>query len=1201
MIMRIKMTFKKTIKHFGTLVYFLFFVQTILFAQDINENILYKIASPSGLVLDNKSSEINTSEIYLSKDEKNNTGQLWRIVRYMDYYVIYNPFTLKSIDVGNSKESNNPLGIWDYSRANENQHWKFIKADINSYNLKCETSDKIISFKQKESDGIKTYILPVATTRWKLLPTSVKLPPENIHGKVDWENELIFAVNKEEGHCTYFPFPSVTSLKADKYFEKPWETPTSTYYQSLNGSWKFNWVKKPSDRPVNFFKTDYNVSTWKEIHVPSNWEMNGYGTPIYTNYTYPFKNYPSLILPQKGFTSEVEENPVGSYRRNFNVPQDWDGKEIFLHFDGVYSGFYVWINGKKVGYSQGSNNDAEFNVSKYAKVGNNIVAVEVYRWTDGSYIEDQDMFRLSGIHRDVYLVATPKVHVRDFNLQSVFSGNDYSSSIFKVDAIVQNFGTNLSNSNKIEVELLDPSGKTVTVLCQGITNLTSNKKQLLQLQTNVAKPLLWSAEKPNLYSVIVSLKDAQGSVTEAMTSKFGFRKIENKNKRVYINNEQVFFKGTNRHDIHPQFGKAVPTETMEKDVVMMKQNNLNMIRTSHYPNSQKMYAMYDYYGMYVMDEADLECHGNQSLSERLSWQPAFVDRITRAIEGDKNHPSVIFWSLGNESGAGENFNAMYKKAKEMDPSRPVHYEGNSNFADIDSHMYPDIPRMSNFDQLESNKPYFLCEYAHAMGNSPGNIAEYWDYIENKSQRMIGACVWEWVDQAINKQGEPTDHYFFGGEFGDKPNDFDFCAKGLTTPDRRVTARLLEVKKIYQYIKFRPIAIGTGKIEIENRYDFTNLNEFDITWEVLKNGFKVESGSLAPLNLIPNEKAIVTIPFKLNIDNEKEYFLNLHFSLNSPTRWAEKGHIVASEQFAMNSRPELKSVNLNGADKLDIQNGGNILTVKGSNFKTIFDTETGTISSLQYGNNEYIYNRQGPNLNWYRSVNNDQFSDQTYYQAIYGKPLFDYKLDESEKFITIVVDLKAMITAKDATVTIPYLVKYVIYSNGTIDVNAEFTKPSNGDIVRRLGLQLVMPQGYENIKWYGRGPEENYWDRKQSAFVGLYQTTVKGMEKEHYIRSQSMGNREDIRWFTITDNNNQGLKITSKNNLSFSALHFTDKDAWLALHDFELAKIRKPEVFLNIDCIQQGLGNATCGPIPLKQYMIPLNSPVNYSFRIEALK
>jgi len=1167
-------------------------------SQEIKEDILYKIVSPTGMVLDNKKSPSNLTNIFLARDEKNNNGQLWRIVKYKDDYVIYSPFTLKSLDIVGTQGDKNPLNVWNYSRSNENQHWSFNKTDKNRYTIKHINSDRIISFKDGDKAGSKIYTLSGVSTSWLLLATTTKLPPENARGKAEWENEQIFAVNKEPGHNTYFPFPSVESLKADKYFNKPWETPSSTLYQSLNGNWKFNWVKKPSERPVNFYKTDYDVSSWKEIPVPSNWEMLSYGTPIYSNVNYPFKNFPSLILPQKGFTNEVEVNPVGSYRRNFSVTQDWEEKEIFLHFDGVYSGFYVWINGQKVGYSEGSNNDAEFNITKYVKPGKNTIAAEVYRWTDGSYIEDQDMFRLSGIHRDVYLYATPKVHVRDYFLKSDFIGDDYSSAIFNVNASIKNYGNKASAINILDVALLDPTGKIVSTLTQNISSIKTDVEETFILQSKINKPELWSAEKPNLYSVIISMKDANGKVTEVLSSKFGFRKIEIKNKRVYINNEQIFFKGTNRHDIHPKFGKAVPVETMELDVLMMKQHNINTIRTSHYPNSQKMYAMYDYYGLYVMDEADLECHANHSLSEKLSWQPAFLDRITRVIQRDKNHSSVIFWSLGNESGGGDNFSAMYKKAKELDASRPVHYEGNSDFADIDSHMYPNIPRMSNFDQRESDKPYFLCEYVHSMGNSPGNIAEYWDYIENKSQRMIGACVWDWVDQGINMNGKPTNQYYFGGDFGDKPNDLDFCCNGLTTPDRKVTAKLIELKRVYQYVKFKSMALGTGKIEIENRYDFTNLNEFNITWETLKSGIKVESGTIESLNLNPNEKKVVIIPYKTKPESSNEYMLNIYVSLKTDKLWAKAGYTVASEQFALNVRPTVSGVELGSLDKLDLKTEGKDLIIKGSKFKTVFNIETGVITSLQYNSMEMLQDKQGFTLNWYRSVGNDKFADQTYYPTVYEKPIFDYKLDENGKFVTIVTDLRANILANKVMVTIPYNVKYTIYSNGTMDVDAGFTKPENGYNVHRLGLQMVMPEGMEKIKWYGRGPHENYPDRKQSALVGMYETTVTEMGSEHYVRAQSMGNREDVRWFTITNSNDIGLKITSKNNLSFSALHFLDKDAWLALHDFSLDSIRRPETFLNIDCIEQGLGNSTCGPLPLLQYMIPVNTPINYSFRIE---
>ena len=1168
--------------------------------QKIKDNILYKIISPSGLALDNKETANNLDNIFLAKNN-GSKGQLWRIVPFEDSYVIYSPFTFKSFDVVNTDGERYPLHLWDHSPGNVNQLYTITSAGNNQYTIRHTGTGRDVTFKEETADA-KIYVLNGTTTLWRLVPTSVKLPPESARGKYEWENEQIFAVNKEDGHNTYIPYPSVESLKADKWFDQPWLTPASPYYQSLNGAWKFHWAKEPGERPVNFYKPGYDVSSWKEIPVPSNWEMLGYGTPIYTNVTYPFKNFPSMILPQKGFTSEKEPDPVGSYRRNFTLPAGWNNKEIFLHFDGVYSGIYVWVNGNKVGYSQGSNNDAEFDITPYVRQGENVLAAEVYRWTDGSYIEDQDMFRLSGIHRDVYLYATPKTHVRDYFIKSEFAGDDYSSATFSVKASVKNYDVKASGKYALNVYLLDPSGKNVAAITQPVTPLKSKEETAYNLTAKVNLPLLWSAEKPNLYSVIISVKDEQGNEMEATASKFGFRKIEIKNKRVYINNEQVFFKGVNRHDIHPQFGKAIPVESMIQDIVLMKRHNINTVRTSHYPNSPKMLALYDYYGLYIIDEADLENHGNQGLSEKPSWKAAYVDRITRVVQRDKNHPSVIFWSLGNEGGGGENFKAEADKAHELDPSRPVHYEGNSSYADIDSQMYPDIPRMSRFDQENSERPYFLCEYVHSMGNAPGNIAEYWDYIENKSQRMIGACVWDWVDQGINKFGRPLNEFYYGGDFGDKPNDGEFSCNGLTTPDRRVTAKLTEIKKIYQYIKFDPLAISSGIVEITNRYNFTDLNEMEVSWEVLKNGEKAESGKLSRIDLPPGKKTTITIPFKTAIQKENEYFLNIYVALKNDASWAEKGYVVASAQFALNERPSVTAVNTDSTGELTAQIQGKELLIAGKEFGAVFNTGTGLLTSLRYNNKEYLYEGKGLSLNWYRSVANDKFTDQDYYEAEYDQPLFAYKVDADKKYATVIADHKAVIKGKLATVVIPYTIKYTLYANGIIDVSAEFTKPSNGEIIRRLGLQLTMPAEFENVEWYGRGPLENYVDRKQSAYFGIYDTTVTGMEAEHYVRTQSMGNREDVRWFAITDNNRSGLKITSKDRMSFSALHVTDRDLWNTVgHDFELNKIRRPEVFVNIDCIQQGLGNATCGPDPLPQYMIPENVPIGYTFRIENLQ
>ena len=1182
----------------------LFFLSVNLSSQQINPDVLYKLVSPSGLVLDNTGTPTNSAQLYLSKDKKGNEGQVWKITKLENgYYTITNPFINKNIDNDNVTSGNgNAVVQWDASNSNENQQWKFTITGTGAYAVTHKNSGMTLALTGEDVEGSKIYQLPSSSQLWRLVPTSIKAPKEIKvkRSKNDWENETIFAINKEPGHVTYIPFPSVESLKADKSFDQPWLEPSSSYYQSLNGNWKFNWVKQPSERPADFYKMNYDVSSWKEIPVPSNWEMHGYGTPIYTNITYPHKNNPPFIQPQRGYTNETEVNPVGSYRRNFSIPSDWDGKEIFLHFDGVYSGLYVWINGKKVGYSQGANNVAEFNITDYVKVGENTIAAEVYRWIDGSYIEDQDMFRLSGIHRSVFVYATPKVHVRDYFLLSEFVGNDYSSAIFRVKPSVKNYDKKASQATTMNISLLDGSGKEVANLSQVIGALKNGQELNYDLQTKIDNPVLWSAEKPNLYTAIVTLKDDSGKVLEAMSSKFGFRKIEIKNKRVYVNNEQVFFKGVNRHDIHPQYGKAVPVESMMQDIVLMKQHNLNTIRTSHYPNDPRMYAMFDYYGLYVIDEADLENHGNHSISDMPSWLPAFKDRVERMIHRDKNHPSIIFWSMGNEGGNGKNFDEVCKLTRTLDPSRIVHYEGRNESADIDSHMYPSLERMAAFDQQTSDKPYFLCEYAHAMGNAVGNLAEYWDYIENKSQRMIGGCIWDWVDQGINMPGKPQSQYYLGGDFGDKPNDFDFVCNGLTTPDRRVTAKLLEVKKVYQYIKFRPLSLVSGKIEIENKYDFTNLNDFNITWEVMKDGVKSESGMIESLDLFPNQKTVITVPYNKNLEAGSEYFLNIYFSLKNETSWGKSGHIVASEQFALNDRQPLSNIDVSSMPEIAVTEQGNHLNINGIGFKTVFDITQGIMTSLQYNGQEMIYSGKGFNLNWYRSVNNDKYTDQSYHPTTNDKPIFSYQVANDKKSVAIIASTVATI-ASEKPVKIPYLIKYTVYSDGTIDVDASFNSASMGSIVRRLGLQIVLPSGMENIHYYGHGPHENYSDRKHAAFIGEYATTVKGMEAEHYVRSQSMGNREDIRWVEITNQNKQGLKISSKDKLGFAALHFTDQTLWDAVHDFKLDELRKPEVYLSLDAIQQGLGNASCGPLPLSEYMIPANANIGYSFRIQAVK
>ncbi|MDD4970104.1 MAG: glycoside hydrolase family 2 TIM barrel-domain containing protein [Paludibacter sp.] len=1168
-------------------------------SQDIDPGILYKIITPSGLVLESNESQDNNSPMVLSSNKSDNYGQLWQIVMLPDgYCLIINPFSNKSIDNRNiSVGKGNPLILWDASFTNNNQQWKFNKTGSNTYTITHRNSYMFLAFSGKEEVDAKIYQLPTNHQTWQLVPTSVTLPKivERKSSNNDWENEAVFAINKEPAHVTIIPYSSKESLKNDPYFRTPWLTPKSSLYQSLNGNWKFNWVKQPSERPLSFYKPSFDVSSWKEIPVPSNWEMQGYGTPIYTNITYPFKNRPPFIEPQNGYTNVKEPNPVGSYRRDFTIPTDWKGKKIFLHFDGVYSAVYVWVNGKKVGYSQGSNNAAEFDITPCVKSGQNVLAAEVYRWCDGSYLEDQDMTRFSGIHRDVYLYATPKVHLRDYFVQSEFSSNNYATSNFKIKASIKNLDKKAAKVTTVDVELIDPSGKPVTSLSQKVEALKGKTETIINLQGKVDNPSLWSAEIPTLYTVILSLKDEQGNLLETMSSKFGFRKVEIKNKRVFINGQQVFFKGTDRHDIDPVFGKALPVDVMLKDILLMKLHNINMIRTSHYPNDPKMYQMYDYFGLYIMSENDLECHGNQSITDMPGWEPAMVDRMVRNVEQHKNHPSVVFWSMGNESGNGRNFSALYKAAKAIDKSRPIHYEGSNVEADIDSKMYPSIKEMEEQDHEKTDKPYFLCEYAHAMGNSVGNLDEYWDYIENKSQRMIGACIWEWVDQNSCKPGEPTDHYYFGGDFGDKPNDGEFNCKGLVTPDRQVTTKLLEVKKIYQYIKIKPGDLSKGIVFVSNKYNFLNLDQFTIQWTLVKDGVPVETRNIGSVAAQPNETKEMTIPYNKSLDTKSEYFLNIAFLLKDSTNWAKEGYEVASEQLALNTRPAIEPLHPNSFETPAVSEQNNNLSITGKYFEIKFDKLTGILVSLKYHAKEMVYNGNGLSFNWYRSIHNDSCK---YFETSVKPTDFSFRISKENKCVVVRTDMQATLQNENHS-AFPYQVTYTVYANGTIDVDGSFINPANEYRVPKLGLRMSVVPELENVKWYGRGPFESYNDRKQSQFIGLYGKTVKGLE-ENYVRTQSMGNHADTRWVKLVNNDGRGILVTAKDKLNFTALHFTDAQLWDIKYEFKLNENRSPEIYLSLDCIQRGLGNASCGPGVLPKYDIPVDTPVTYSFRIEGI-
>ena len=944
------------LKILGSALIALSFSASAVVAQQFDPKQGYEIHTVNGLVLDNQESLDTNTKIFISKREADKESQVWNLIpcEQEGCYTITSPLTQMNVDNSGKGKVECSVIQWSADPKNPNQQWKVTALPNGNYVLTNVGTGYNLGFPDAGLVGAPVFQLEPEASKsnqhWQIRKSNLKVVAEALKttSHDDWENERIYAINKEEGRATFIPFANSEEMKADPAYTRPWERTHSSRYLLLNGNWKFNWVKQPSERPVDFYKTSYDVSGWKEIPVPSNWEMHGYGTPIYTNITYPIRNNPPFIQGQRGYTVEKEPNAVGSYRREFTLPADWKDKEVFIHFDGIYSAAYVWINGKKVGYSQGSSNDAEFRITPYVKAGKNTVAVEVYRWCDGSFLEDQDMFRLSGIHRDVYLVASPKVRLRDIHLTSQISDR-LDKAELKVKTDVHNYGKKVQEA-AVRVSLLNPEGKPVSSFTIPAGKITGGQENICEGTTTIRDPRLWSAETPSLYTVQLELLDAAGNVLEATSQQYGFRKIEIRNNKVYINNALILFKGANRHDIHPQFGKAVPVESMIEDILLFKRFNLNTIRTSHYPNDPKMYALYDYYGLYVMDEADIECHGNMSLSNRESWEGAYVDRMVRMVERDKNHPSVIFWSMGNESGGGRNFEATYRAAKAID-DRYIHYEGMNDVADMDSRMYPSIESMIEQDEQPRHKPYFLCEYAHAMGNAIGNLEEYWNYIEYHSKRMIGGCIWDWVDQGINMNGQPADHYYFGGSFGDRPNDNDFCCNGIVTADRQVTPKLWEVKKVYQYITLEPNA--ENSIGVRNRYAFLNLHDFNLRYVILKDGVPVAEEEFSLPDGKPGEHRAVQIPYSRYLTPEGEYYLNLEVKLKKDCVWAKAGHIVATEQLLLQKSPNtgLQPVAVSASSKESlfkvVEEEKRYLFFRSPGVEITFDKKEGKLTGVRY--------------------------------------------------------------------------------------------------------------------------------------------------------------------------------------------------------------------------------------------------------------
>lgn len=1183
----------------------------------------YYICPKAALDTDLKAFTVTTQacdeSITLTSLNKSNDGQKWNIIesKSSEYnYLFKNVFSELALDMAGNNQSVPPLqwtSEYDYnggSSANTNQEWKVVSAGTDNtyyicmkynnavYYLATSTTSNNLARTTKQSEATAFGFIKAEASSGGGSGTGGE------HGEfnISWiSNQKKVGDNKEDAHATFIPYASVEDMKADANYDEPWLTPSKAMTLNLNGEWKFKYVPGTSSGPgeSEFYAADYDDAAWDNIRVPLSWEMADYGKPVYTNVGYPFQNTPPRAV--SGYTSYgvVDHNATGFYRRTFNMPADWSDKRIFLHFDGVYSAAVVWLNGKYVGYSQGANTDAEFDLSGFIQEGENQLSVRVYRWCDGSYLEGQDMWHLSGIHRDVYLVATPKVFVSDHYITTTSQGADGTSGTLNVALTVDNRDKAEVKKN-INVELLDAEGKSVK---SGSATYNGTDNETLNVSLAGLSGLkAWSAENPYLYTVVVRQQDAAGTDEMVFSTKYGFRNITKSGNLVYINGKRVFFKGVNTQDTHPEYGRAIDMETMLKDVTLMKQANVNTVRTSHYPRQPKMYAMFDAYGLYCMDEADVECHFNQGLASNNAWSDAITDREVRMVMRDRNHPSVIFWSLGNESGSASCFSSVYSKLKSLD-SRLIHYEGNMSYSDLGSNMYPTVSSVQGNSYGYSGKPYFICEYAHAMGQAVGNLKEYWDAIES-STGILGGCIWDWVDQAIYDpaklvKGEKTNangfNYWVAGYDYNSTSGVgvgfqgNFLDNGIITPDRAWTGKLTEVKKVYQNAAFTKL--DGKKLTIKNKNSFVNLNElYTLVYKVMRNGEVVERGSIAAPSIAAGSEGTVTLPFTTDATgSDAEYLINVSLCLKENAAWANAGYAVAEEQFALNNRPELAAHTADGGTLTVSGTTVSGTTKDGKAYKVAFGSN-GKMSEWTYADNSLMH--AGPDFNSYRDIDNDRNCGFGFANS--SSTSVTSKLAKSGN--------NAKMSVRGQASNCSYTIDYTFYPDATVDMRITLSPTGN---TRRLGIGMQFAGGFEDVEYYARGPWSNYSDRKTGSFIGRYVTTVDDMIEEQ-IHPQTYGDHQDLRELTLTNaDKNLSLNINTSGQVAFSLSHY-DETRWCGtgdtmwsdgLHWYDLT--RDSQVYAHFDYFQRGLGNNSCGGDGcLSQYLCPTYGSYTYTLRFK---
>ncbi len=1039
------------------------------------------------------------------------------------------------------------------------------------------------------------------------------------------ENEQVISALKLPARASFTSFTTIEAREADK----------PEYFKSLNGIWKFNWVRNPKERPTTFMNPKFDASDWDDIKVPSNWEVEGFGVPIYVNHQYEFADYKAPVAEDMELTDGIypknpgdvpdNYNPVGTYIREFTLNKNWKDKNVYLHIGAMKSGGFVWVNGKFTGYSQGSKLPAEFNITDAIKAGKNTVALQIFRWTDGSYLECQDFWRISGIERDVFIYAQPKIRIQDFEIISV------------LDAAYTN--GDLSMNIDLENHLL--KDKTVTLSYQ-VSDINQNiiatdestfrtKKSYttsVSFQSTIPDVKPWSAEHPNLYTLVLELKDERNNLIETTSSKIGFRSVEIKNGLLLVNGQRITLKGVNAQETDPETGHVMSEELIMKDIRMWKENNINAVRLSHYPRGRRFYELCDYYGLYVVDEANIESHGmyygKYSLAKKPNWEKAHVDRMVRMVKRDRNHPSVIIWSMGNEGGNGVNFFKGYTAIKNNDRSkRPVQYERtykeyDGSIYDMESNtdiivpQYPTPARFEAAGKSKTDRPFIPSEYAHSMGNSTGNFQDYWNIIE-QYDNLQGGFIWDWVDQSIWKTNNKGERYYaFGGDYGkNMPTDNTFLNNGIVFPDRTPQPALYEVKKAYEFINFKHKGINEHnelRVLIENLYDFTNLNHFNFTAQIKADGKVLKTFTFENVDVETHTGKLIRIPLKdINFIANTEYFVEIAATTKSNWDILPLGFEVAHEQIALTGKFKNTKTNIPESPKLKVEDSKGILTFSNDQLNIVFNKNDGRITSYTFNDNELLKDERGPKPNFWRAPTDNDFGNGMEWKNIGWKiasnraTVTDFSVDQSQNH-SILLTVTYTLPAVETTFT----TIYTIYGNGVIHIkNTLDTTAYKGDIPR-IGMRMQMPGTHSNLTYFGRGPWENYQDRNSSAFIDLYSSKVAD-QYVPYIRPQDNGYKTDTRWLALSDENSNGILFVSNNvnGFGFSALHMENEDfdttngtdyknSNRSKHTIDIKE--KDLVQLNIDLGQRGLGgDDSWYSMPQEQYLFKGSKKHSYSF------